>query len=71
MAARATSSGTISFGLVSIPVKFFTAASSEQVNFNMLHKKCNTRVKQQLICPTDNEIVERTETLKGYEYARG
>ncbi|HEY2409113.1 MAG TPA: Ku protein [Polyangiaceae bacterium] len=71
MAARATSSGTISFGLVSIPVKFFTAASSEQASFNMLHKKCSTRVKQQLFCPTDNEVIERTDTLKGYEYARG
>ncbi|MEO7034809.1 MAG: Ku protein [Polyangiaceae bacterium] len=72
MAARATSSGTISFGLVSIPVKFYTAASSEQASFNMLHKKCGGRVKQQYICPTDNnEVVERTEMMKGYEYARG
>jgi DNA end-binding protein Ku len=72
MAARATSSGTISFGLVSIPVKFYTAASSEQASFNMLHKKCGGRVKQQYICPTDNnEIVERTDMVKGYEYARG
>jgi len=72
MAARATSSGTISFGLVSIPVKFYTAASSEQASFNMLHKKCGGRVKQQYICPTDNnEVVERTDMMKGYEYARG
>ncbi|HEY4102333.1 MAG TPA: Ku protein [Polyangiaceae bacterium] len=72
MAARATSSGTISFGLVSIPVKFYTAAASEQASFNMLHKKCGGRVKQQYICPTDNnEVVERTEMIKGYEYARG
>ncbi len=72
MAARATSSGTISFGLVSIPVKFYTAASSEQASFNMLHKKCGGRVKQQYICPTDNnEVVERTDMIKGYEYARG
>jgi DNA end-binding protein Ku len=72
MAARATSSGTISFGLVSIPVKFYTAASSEQASFNMLHKKCGGRVKQQYICPTDNnDVVERTDMIKGYEYARG
>ena len=72
MAARATSSGTISFGLVSIPVKFYTAASSEQASFNMLHKKCGGRVKQQYICPTDNnEVVERSDMMKGYEYARG
>jgi DNA end-binding protein Ku len=72
MAARATSSGTISFGLVSIPVKFYTAAASEQASFNMLHKKCGGRVKQQYVCPTDNnEVVERTDMIKGYEYARG
>ena len=71
VAARAVSSGTISFGLVSIPVKLFTAASSEQVSFNMLHKKCSSRVKMQFICPTDNEVVERNDTVKGYEYAKG
>ncbi len=71
VAARAISSGTISFGLVSIPVKLYTAASSEQVSFNMLHKKCNTRVKMQYYCPTDNEVVERADTVKGYEHTRG
>ncbi len=71
VAARAVSSGTISFGLVSIPVKLFTAASSEQVSFNMLHKKCNGRVKMQYICPTDNEVVERSDTTKGFEYSKG
>jgi DNA end-binding protein Ku len=71
MAARATSSGTISFGLVAIPFKLYTAASSEQVRFNMLHEKCGSRIKQQYICPVDNEIVERDATVKGYEYARG
>jgi DNA end-binding protein Ku len=72
MPARAVLSGTISFGLVSIPVKFFTAASSEQVSFNMLHKKCGGRVKMQFVCPTDNnEVVERSDTVKGYEYSKG
>ncbi len=71
MAARALASGTISFGLVSIPVKLYTAASSEQVSFNMLHKKCGGRVKMQYFCPTDTEVVERTDTIKGYEHARG
>jgi DNA end-binding protein Ku len=71
MAARAVLSGTISFGLVSIPVKFFTAAASEQVSFNMLHKKCGGRLKMQFYCPTDNEVVERSDTFKGYEYAKG
>ncbi|HET9953518.1 MAG TPA: Ku protein [Polyangiaceae bacterium] len=71
MAPRATASCTISFGLVSIPVKLYTAAASEQVGFNMLHKKCGSRVKMQFICPTDNEVVERNESIKGFEYARG
>jgi len=71
VAPRATSSGTVSFGLVSIPVKLYTAASSEQVSFNMLHKSCGTRVKMQFVCPTDNQVVERSDTVKGYEHARG
>jgi len=71
MPARAIASGTISFGLVSIPVKFFTAASSEQVRFNMLHEKCGTRLKQQLWCPVDQEVVSRNAVVKGYEVASG
>jgi len=71
MGARAISSGTISFGLVSIPVKLYTAASSEQVRFNMLHRKCGGRLKMQYYCPVDDEVVERGDIVKGYEYARG
>jgi len=63
-------SGTISFGLVSIPVKFFTAASSESLSFNQLHGKCGSRIKQQLFCPVCNEKVERSELVKGYEFAK-
>jgi DNA end-binding protein Ku len=71
MPARAIASGTISFGLVSIPVKLYTAAASEQIRFNMLHKKCGSRIKQQLYCPVDDALVERDEIVKGYEYSRG
>ena len=71
MAARAIASGTISFGLVSIPVKLFTATASEQVCFNMLHNKCKGRMKQQYHCPTDEEIVPRSDMVKGYEYTKG
>jgi DNA end-binding protein Ku len=70
MAARAIGSGTISFGLVSIPVKLYTAASAENVSFNMLHAKCGSRLKQQLFCPIDNEVVERSATTRGYEYQK-
>jgi DNA end-binding protein Ku len=68
--SRATASGTISFGLVSIPVKLYTATSSEGVSFNLIHKKCNGRIKQQIFCPTDNEVVERSDLVKGYEHAK-
>lgn len=71
MSARAISTGTISFGLVSIPVKLYTAASSEQVRFNMLHDKCGGRLKMQYYCPVDDEVVDRKNTVKGYEHARG
>jgi DNA end-binding protein Ku len=71
MAARAIGSGTISFGLVSIPVKLYTATSSEGISFNLLHKKCKGRLKQQMFCPTDNEVIDRTDIVKGFEYAKG
>jgi DNA end-binding protein Ku len=70
MAARAIGSGSISFGLVSIPIKLYTAASSKSVSFNMLHGKCGSRIKQQLFCPVDNEVVERSSIVKGFEFAR-
>jgi DNA end-binding protein Ku len=70
MAARAIGSGTISFGLVSIPFKLYTAASSQNVSFNLLHKKCGGRMKQQYLCPVDNVVVERTEMVKGFEFAK-
>jgi DNA end-binding protein Ku len=70
MAARATSSGTISFGLVSIPIKVYSATSSKSVHFNMLHEKDKSRLKQQYVCGTCGEVVERSATVRGYEYSR-
>ncbi|MBX3231325.1 MAG: Ku protein [Labilithrix sp.] len=70
MAARSIGSGTISFGLVSIPFKLFTATSAKSVSFNMLHKPCGSRLKQQLVCPVDNVVVERSETVRGFEHTR-
>src|SRR5438067_7854380 len=70
--ARAFASAQISFGLVSIPVRLFTATeSSEKISFNMLHKDCGSRIQQQLYCPKDERTIERTETVKGYEFSRG
>jgi DNA end-binding protein Ku len=69
--ARAIAGATISFGLVSIPVKLFAATqASASISFNMLHAKCKSRLKQQYICPTDNEIVHRDDMVKGYEFAK-
>lgn len=69
--ARALAGATISFGLVSIPVKLYSATeASAAVSFNMLHAKCGTRVKQQYYCPKDNESVSRTDMVKGYEFAK-
>jgi len=71
MAARAISSATISFGLVSIPVKFYTTTeSSGQIHFNLLHQ-CGSRLKQQYWCPVDEKVVPREEMVKGYEFAKG
>jgi DNA end-binding protein Ku len=70
--ARAFASAQISFGLVSIPVRLFTATeSSEKISFNMLHADCGSRIQQQLYCPKDERTIERTETVKGYEFAKG
>ncbi|HVZ74781.1 MAG TPA: Ku protein [Polyangia bacterium] len=69
--ARAIAGATISFGLVSIPVKLYSATeASAAISFNMLHAKCGTRVKQQYYCPKDNEIVSRNDMVKGYEVAK-
>lgn len=71
MAARPIASGTISFGLVSIPVQLFSASqASERIAFHFLHQKCGSRLKQQYICPKDGEKVERDQMVKGYEYAK-
>ncbi len=70
MAARAISSGTISFGLVSIPIKLYTAASSGGIAFNFLHKRCGARIKQQQLCPVCEEVVQRSDLVRGYEFAK-
>jgi DNA end-binding protein Ku len=70
MPAHSIGSANISFGLVSIPIKMFTAASAGGVSFNQLHQKCGGRIKQQQICPTCNEVVERSSLVKGYEFSK-
>ena len=72
MPAHAIGSATISFGLVSVPIQMYSAGeSSATVSFNWLHKKCGTRLKQQYICPKDEEVVEKDDMIKGYEFQKG
>jgi DNA end-binding protein Ku len=63
--------GYLTFGLISVPVRLFSAARTEHIALNQLHKECKTRVKQPLYCPTHQRIVERSEIVKGYEYEKG
>lgn len=72
MALKPTGSATISFGLVSIPVNLHSASESKAaVSFNMLHETDHARVKQQLVCSKDGEVVERDRIVKGYEFEKG
>lgn len=71
MAARAIGSGTISFGLVNIPVKVYAATESAvRISFHQLHDKCKGRLRQQMYCPVDDEVVPRDHIVKGYEFAK-
>ncbi len=72
MAPRAIGTASISFGLVSVPVKLFSAnESTSSVSFNLVHKDCGTRLKQQYTCPKHGTKVERVDMVKGYEFTKG
>jgi DNA end-binding protein Ku len=71
MVARSMSTATISFGLVTVPIRLYAASESQAaVSFNLLHEKCHSRLKQQYICTKDEEIVTRDQMVKGYEFAK-
>src|SRR3990170_6171670 len=71
MAARSIASLTVSFGLVSIPVKLYSATeASRAISFNLLHKTCGSRLKQQYICVKEEVPVAREDMAKGYEFAK-
>jgi DNA end-binding protein Ku len=71
MAARAIASLTVTFGMVSIPVKLYAATQAQAgVSFNLLHKTCGSRLKQQYVCAKEDVVVDRADTVKGYEFAK-
>src|SRR5262245_53236973 len=71
MAARSIASLTVSFGLVSIPVKLFSATeASKAISFNLLHKTCGSRLRQQYFCVKEDVSVGREDMVKGYEFAK-
>ncbi len=63
--------GYLTFGLISMPVRLFSGARGSRISFHMLHRDDMTRIKQQLYCPNDERVVERSEIVKGYEYRKG
>ncbi|HXX86542.1 MAG TPA: Ku protein [Casimicrobiaceae bacterium] len=71
MAARALASVTVTFGMVSIPVKLYPATQPQaSISFNLLHKTCGSRLKQQYVCIREGVVVERADMVKGYEFAK-
>jgi DNA end-binding protein Ku len=70
MALRPLRNATISFGLVTIPVRFYTATHSEDVHFNLLHASCGTRVNRKWWCPHHEKIVDADELIRGYAVSK-
>src|SRR5436189_2652925 len=71
MAARSIATLTVSFGMVSIPVKLFSATeASHAISFNLLHKGCGSRLRQQYFCVKEDVPVSREDMVKGYEFAK-
>jgi len=70
MALRPLRNATISFGLVAIPVRFYTATKSEDVHFNLLHASCGTRVNRKWWCPHHEKIVDSDELIRGYAISK-
>lgn len=71
MAARSISTASLTFGLVSIPVRLFPATSSKSVRFNLLHDKDKSRIQEKIFCPVEEKIIDRSELVRGYEIEKG
>ena len=63
--------GAIQFGLVTIPIKLYLATESKGISFNMLHKDDLSRIQMKICCPVEDEVISRSDTVKGYEYSPG
>ena len=63
--------GSISFGLVNIPIKMFAATEEKDIHFRYIHKECSTPLKYEKHCPTCNKEVKEEEIVRGYEYETG
>ena len=70
MALRPLRNATISFGLVNIPVRFYTATKSEDIGFNLLHESCGSRVNRKWWCPHHEEMIGMEEMVRGYPIAK-
>ena len=69
--ARSMWRGAIQFGLVTIPVKLYLATESGGIGFNLLHAKDLSRIQMKIYCPEDDEVIPRSETVRGYEWSKG
>ena len=69
--ARSMWRGAIQFGLVTIPVKLYLATETGGIGFNMLHQKDLSRIQMKVYCPVDDEVISRSDTVRGYEWSKG
>jgi len=69
--ARSMWRGAIQFGLVTIPVKLYLATEQGGIGFNLLHKSDLSRIQMKVYCPVDDEVISRSDTVRGYEWSKG
>lgn len=71
MAARSIATGTLSFGLVTVPIRLYTASeTSTGISFNLLHGECGSRLRQHYVCPKCDAVVPREDRVRGYQFAK-
>jgi len=68
--ARAMWKGAIQFGLVTIPIKLYLATESKGISFNMLHARDLSRIQMKIVCPVEDEVISRSDTVRGFEWAK-